>query len=188
MTIIIALAHEEGVTIGCDGLRTAGGDMVLHDAMKWTINSEGLSMGLSGSPYIAEMVGALAGAGPHMDPDFFCDTLRTLFHTDSRWPPEVKDGIMPWWDLNLLVTDKQRVWEVGGTLYPLEIPQGQPAAVGAGYKYALGAMLSRMNCRRGRNEAHGAAWATAVVNEGLEAAVHYDRNCGGDLFVETLTP
>jgi ATP-dependent protease HslVU (ClpYQ) peptidase subunit len=185
VTIIIALQHEEGVTVGCDGLRTGGDDMVLHDAMKWTINSEGLSVGLSGSPYLGDKIDSLVeGLTVHQ----FCDRLRNYFRCDDRWPPEIKDGIMPWWDLNLLVTDKQKVWEIAGTLYPMEIPPGQPAAVGAGYKYALGAMLSRMSCRLGKAELRGAAWGTAVVTEGLEAACHYDIKCGGDLRVETLSP
>lgn len=190
MTIIIALAHEEGVTIGCDGFRTAGDDMILHDAMKWTINSEGLSVGLSGSPYLAEWVGELGFESGNADAYLFCDMLRKYFREDDRWPPEVKDGTMPYWDLNLLVTDKQKVWEIGGTLYPMEIPAGQPAAVGAGYKYALGAMHATQQALKQQVLSHipKQEHPLIVVMDGLEAAVHYDIKCGGDLFVETLSP
>lgn len=189
MTIIIALPHKEGVTVGCDGQRTAGDDMVLHDAMKWTVNPQGLHVGLSGSPYVEERVGLFAADTDK--PHVFCDRLRSFFLADGRWPPEVKDGLMPWWDLSLLVTDGRQLWEVGGALYPMEITHDQPAAVGAGYKYALGAMYAAQY-EVGAQEIPSGVSETviyeSIVERGLEAACHYDRNCGGDLWVETLTP
>jgi len=174
MTIIIALAHEEGVTIGSDRLWVAGGDALKCDEPKWTINEGGLSVGLSGSPYLAEEIGE-AGAN-RKNPSVLCSILRDRLREVEHWPGEVlSGGRPPAWDLNLILTDGADVWEVGASLFPMSYPREQPVAVGSGYQYALGAMLE---CKP--------LLPKEIVWAGLCAAINYDTCCGGEPWVETL--
>lgn len=185
MTIIIALAHDEGVTLGSDQLWTAGQDMLKQDQVKWTLNPHGLSVGLSGSPYMAEAIGALGANWD--DPLAFCDMLRDYFRQDDRWLPEIrKEGSPPTWDLNLILSDGRDVWEVGAVLYPLKYDLGNPVAMGSGYQYALGAMYVRQKIVFVGHE-KTVTWGTLIVESGLAAAIHYDTSCGGDPWVATIT-
>lgn len=185
MTIIIALAHEDGVTVGCDQLATIGDDLFKDDQKKWSVNGKFLSVGFSGSPYLNDWMSELAVG--YTDPLLFCDMLRNHFRADNYWPPEVgKEGQLPMWDLNLLLTNGRRVWEAGKALYPIEHSVGIPAAVGSGYSFALGAMhaIKRDLEHHPRlNSVTDAQLYEVVVLEGLLAAIHYDTKCGGEPWV-----
>jgi ATP-dependent protease HslVU (ClpYQ) peptidase subunit len=186
VTIIIALAHKEGVTIGSDSLWVAGQDMLKQDQMKWTMRDDGLSMGLSGNPFLAEEMGKLSVG--FWDPIEFCDMLRGYFRTEDRWPPEIgKEGNLPTWDLNLILTDGLDVWEVGASLYPLTHERGVPVAMGSGYQYALGAMYVDYLYQKSCGHGVGMARAHSIVTHGVEAAIHHDTKCGGEPWVETVT-
>jgi len=192
MTIIVALSHEEGVTVGSDSLLVMGQDVLCTGASKWTINGEGLSVGVSGSPYFMETIGELAAT--EKTACGFCSVLRNYFRCDERWLPTRSsgEGRPPIWDLNLLLTDGKGVWEVGSSLYPLRHEFGAFIAMGSGYQYAMGAMYAMhqaltLATQRGLSRIPREKHPEIIVEDGLVAAMRYDTCCGGRIFMDRIS-
>ena len=174
MTIVLALQHEKGVTIGCDRRFTASDDLIHDKAIKWHVNEyPGLSVGISGSPFVFDTIGRLALTSS--DPFKFCEDLRSYFR-DQQWSPPTKEhGLPPRWDLNLLLTDRHSIWEVGGTMYPMLIPNGEIGAIGSGYQVALGAMYALRDCL-----------PEDRVARSIETTCRFNAGCGGNPWIRTL--
>jgi 20S proteasome alpha/beta subunit len=183
MTIIIALAHEDGVTIGSDQMASESGEMFSTVTPKWFQNSSGLWIGVSGALESIQILKSIDEAHPPR----YCEEFRNRLRDVEHWGASQEEGQMPWWDLNLLLTDGLRVWFATTSLYPMEIDKAEIGVAGSGHKYARGAMHTELQYQLSKNLGLGMARAFSVVTSGVEAAIHYDNNCGGKPWVETIT-
>jgi ATP-dependent protease HslVU (ClpYQ) peptidase subunit len=190
MTIIIALAHEDGVTIGSDSFGFCGDTLIYRNEMKWAINQGeqyGLSVAIAGDADIWHVVRELAVE--FNDPWAYCEELRRRFRKEG-WEPQSHEGSMPTWNLNMILTNGELVWDVGGAIYPSEMDFGAPSAIGTGQEYALGAMNATQYALKQHVLRHikkGTDASMVVVTDGLAAAIHYDTKCGGAPWIQTIT-
>ncbi len=179
MTIAIALAHENGVTIGSDRFSCAGNYVLLRDNPKWFVSKNGLSVASSGAAEIQQILASESASSLFAEDSAyrFCEKLRAYLCDVERWEPaRSESGSTPTWEIWLLITDGERVWEVSNTLYPLLAEPGSPAAIGCGYEFAMGAMYSPAL----------SALPYIRVLWGLRAAIHYDIHCGGEPWIKTI--
>ena len=193
MTIIIALAHEDGVTIGSDRFACNGNFVVQRNKQKWLELPGGFWVASSGAADIREILQAV-NSDPESDcnlevdrdPYKFCFELRKRLRDAEHWCGTTEqDGGPVQWGASLLMTDGERVWETTHTLYPILVDPGQPSADGSGWSFALGAMHAAGLQFRGHMKT--STYALKVVETGLAAAIHYDTQSGGEPWVETIT-
>ncbi len=180
MTVAIALAHEGGVTIGSDRASCAGSYLIRRDQPKWFVSKNGLSVASSGVAAMQHIIESEATSLLFAENSAgrFCEELRSYLRDEQRWEPtKPQRGSAPEWEAWLLITDGERVWETDNTLYPSLAERGEPAVIGSGYEFALGAMHAA------RSRKH--PWQ--VVTSGLSAAIRYDVHCGGEPWVKTIT-
>ena len=173
MSVVIAVAHEKGVTIGSDGRVILDSDILTDYQHKWSRSGD-LWIGTSGFPDVAPDLGRLAEA--HPEPSKLCAAFRAWLREEG-WAPSGEDGRPPRWNLNLLLTDGVRLWEVSGALYPAEVALHRLAGIGSGYQYALGAWTALDRPKYSVRQRVVAA---------IEAAIAHDAHCGGVVFVEKV--
>jgi hypothetical protein len=178
MTIIIALAHEDGVTLGADRLTCAGQFRLFRNKQKWIVNTKGLALATSGAAEIQTILEQHFIDGGETDPYVFCSMLRAFLWGEVRWEPDTSiKSDPPCWPVWLLLTDGEKIWEAGNTLYPFPTDPGDPAAIGGGFEFAMGAM-------------HAVRYQPDpkdIVAAGLKAAIHYYTGCGGAPWIQTIT-
>ena len=155
-------------------MATSGGEVFSYEFRKWFQNKSELWIGLSGA---WEAKGILESIN-RIKPWEHCGELRDTLREVEHWHPNQQDGEIPWWDINLLLSDGFAVWEATGALLPIQIDHGEFSAIGSGHKFGLGAMCEAAT--------HILSPETIVL-KGLEAAMHYDPNCGGVPWVKTIT-
>lgn len=179
MTVIIALSHEKGVTIGSDSLSCQGNVIGLRDKRKWIPLGDGFWVASSGMADIGESLRLVAvGCDKPFDPFVFCSGLRERLRDVEHWETlKPEGGGAPEWGTSLLMTDGERVWATSNTLYPYLVEPGELLADGSGWAFAQGAM---------RLAALSSLSPGRVVLEGIRAAIHFDTHCGGEPWVETI--
>ena len=180
MTIIIALAHEQGVTIGSDRIACHGNFVAEREKQKWIHLKRGFWVASSGTADIREIlvsVGAEIEAPIH--PFVLCGALRLRLREVERWSSfEPDGGGAPNWGVSLLMTDGESVWETSDSLYPVLAEPREPVTDGAGWAFAQGAMHLAMA---------SALSPELIVREGLRAAIYCNTLCGGEPWVATIT-
>lgn len=180
MSVIVAVSHGAGVTIGCDGRTTLGDSNIFSDkALKWLGIDGALSVGVSGSAYTHRMIESLLSV--HKTAIAFCEGLRARLREEGWEPTKNEHGLAPTWDINMILVMGPFVWDVGGALYPMAVEQGTPAVTGSGYQYAMGAL--RMVKALGEKDTDH--WED-VISKSIRVAVKFDARCGGLPWVHTL--
>lgn len=171
MTVLVAVPCDEGVWVGSDGLATAGNSVLGTRYVKWRIGPPGLSVGVSGSAFVEHWL--WREAAKHTDPHELCAAFRSWLRSEG-WEPQREERMPPKWDLNLLLTDGERVWDVGSSLYP-DAPRSDAIATGGGFAEAMGALHAGWGLKDYSPRAH------CLV--AIEAACVLTTGCGGEPFV-----
>ena len=195
MTIIIALAHEDGVTIGSDRFSCHGNIIVQRNKVKWLELEDGFWVASSGVADIREILLTIS-SDPESDcnllldcsPFVFCSELRKRLRDVEHWSGKNDEhGGPAEWNVSLLMTDGESVWETTNTLYPILVDQGEPISDGSGWAFALGAMYAERRHQVSGQHMLGMARAYSIVSLGIEAAIYYDLQCGGEPWIELVT-
>lgn len=169
---------------------------MLRDKRKWISLGDGCWVAPSGMADIGEIIRHLAlgsdiHVGPTQFPFRFCFVLRERLRDVEHWSTlEPGGGGAPEWGTSLLITDGKSVWATTDSLYPYLVEHGDLVANGSGWAFAQGAMHAAAKELEGaslRGKVTQASLSGAVVHAGLEAAIHFDTQCGGEPWVETLS-
>ena len=105
-------------------------------------------------------------------PVLFVDRAEKLFanfNTDNEEGPKC-------YGQEMILATPGKVWSITAELSYIEIPKGLLWADGSGRGYALGAGYAFS----GKPE--------AAVLVAIEAAINFDKSCGGEAIVECLAP
>ena len=174
MTIICALATDEGTFIGSDTLLVAGSRSI-PGIPKWYC-WRNWAIALAGDWRVANIINNDREQllKKLKDENDFVERLYTLL--DEKDVGRSIDGDFARnFGQNILLAKKDgAVWDIDCNLSTLELPFNILAARGTGMEYALGASY----VLKGKPE--------TIMRKSLEAAIEFSIDCGGPIFIKKL--
>ncbi len=174
MTIICALATDEGVFIGSDTLLIAG-SRAIHGIPKWYC-WRNWAIALAGDWRVANIISNNRERllSKLKDEHDFVERLYTLL--DEKDIGRTTDGDFARnFGQNILLAKKDgAVYDVDCNLSTLECPHNVLTARGTGMEYALGAS----HVLKGKPE--------TIMRKSIEAAIEFSIDCGGEIWIKKL--
>ncbi len=174
MTIICALATDEGTFIGSDTLLVAG-SRSMNGIPKWYC-WRSWAIALAGDWRVANILNNNREEllKKLKDENDFVERLYTLL--DEKDIGRTLDGDYARnFGQNILLAKKDgAIWDIDCHLSTLELPFDTLAARGTGMEYALGASY----VLKGKTE--------TIMRKSIEAAIEFSLDCGGEIFIKKL--
>ncbi|MDE2101420.1 MAG: hypothetical protein KGL39_29505 [Patescibacteria group bacterium] len=178
MTIVCAMKDTDGVWIGSDSrVTSAHGTIITDDYRKWFRKwfriGEETWIGLAGHIRVERLIGKLSPTQNAPTIWDIVDELHRLVKEDGWTAIESKDGTPQDFCYDAIIVNHGKVWLTHGSGSVLDMGD-KFTAIGSGMHFACGAAF-----------AFGGGVQIAI-RTALEAACHYDRDCGGELFIEKI--
>lgn len=179
MTVLVAVRSTEGVTIASDLMLTYG-DFYELNAKKWHQCGR-WRLGVSGHFRTGLLIERMhKEIALEDDPFEIGNRIRQKLKEDDYKPAEEKG---PWYGEDLfLLTDGEDIWQGGSCLTFHPVTARGFAAVGAGQDFARGAGWVLV---RGILDRERAAYVASAL---VRAAISCSVWCGGEVFLEHVTP
>ena len=174
MTIICAQRVEGGVLIGSDSRVCAGDFICPAPQMKWE------KVALNNKRWVG-WSGHLRSMFYDFDVDIdiltFVSSFRSWLKEDGWDAGEPGRGCPANYAADLIVVDDGLVYHVHGSGSVVDFGDNF-CAEGSGREYAYGAAYAL--------RADGITNPELVMRTAIEAAIKYDNNCGGDVFIKKV--
>lgn len=179
MTTICAMYDPEGgVWIGSDSMASNCGT-VMRGVEKWIVRAP-WAVGIAGDMRAINLVNREAEKIFADDPAVMTlvDRIRDVLRYDEFGSIDDNDGGAKNFGQQMILARPGGIWSVGAGFDVVPIPVGELWADGSGRGFALGAG----EALRGRGLPRG-----SVMRRALEAALRYDKNSGGEIFLQLVT-
>lgn len=182
MTIIAAIKDADCIHYGSDSRVTYGSGPAYDLEGKWiTLPSKssatGIHMGCAGSTRLDNIIVSSAkNLETCLTPFRIADALKRAVISDSWREAKGEDGEPQDYSVDIILIMDEEIYRIGGDFSVVHIPAFMMVAVGTGEPYALGASHA---CRtRACKE---------QLKMSIQAAIKYDPNCGGKVFLSSVS-
>lgn len=181
MTVIAAYKDDIGIHLGSDSRITYSNGTKYDLGNKWRLlkskaSKYSIYVGCAGSARLDNLIIANSKLIESATSAFEIGDLIKRAVISDAWKEEKDDGGEPQnYDIDILIIFKNNIYRVGSDFSVIQIPDFTFVAIGTGEPYALGAAHSSRN-KSGKE----------LVRLSIQAAMHYDVNCGGRIHITLL--
>jgi ATP-dependent protease HslVU (ClpYQ) peptidase subunit len=181
MTAIVAYKDAECIYYGSDSRVTFDSGPVYDTNNKWRMMSGRTSktpilVGCAGSARLDNIIVSSAKNFESAESIFeIADHVKKSIALDGWKEEKDEGGEPPSYSIDLLVIFEKGLYRISSDLSVTEIQDFQFVAVGSGEPYCLGAAYGSKSKK-----------PKEIIKVALSAAIKFDPNCGGRLFIGTI--
>jgi ATP-dependent protease HslVU (ClpYQ) peptidase subunit len=181
MTAIVAYKDSEFIYYGSDSRVTFDSGPVYDTTNKWRVMSgrnakNPILIGCAGSARLDNLIVSSAKNFENAESIFeVSDHIKKAILLDGWKEEKDEGGEPPSYSVDILIIFEKHLYRIGSDLSVTQIQDFQFVAVGSGEPYCLGAAYGSKSKK-----------PKDMIKVALNAAIKFDPNCGGRMFMGTI--